>query len=108
MKFTFFLVSLLLAVAQSSAAEMPSFELNIKDHRFNPARLDVPAATKIKLVIHNLDATDEEFESYELNREKIIPGGKTATIYIGPLETGDYPFFGEFNEATAKGVLHAE
>jgi hypothetical protein len=29
-------------------------------------------------------------------------------VRIGPLAPGRYPFFGEFNQATAKGVVIAE
>jgi plastocyanin len=96
-----------LAVGLASAAE-PEVLLVIKGHRFEPAEVKVPAGQKIKLVVHNQDATPEEFESHVLNREKVIPGGAKATIYIGPLKPGRYPFFGEFNEATAKGVVVAE
>ena len=76
-------------------------------HLFHPARLEVPANTKIKLRVHNRDATPEEFESYELNREKVILGGRSAVIFIGPLEPGTYPFFGEFNPNTAQGEVIA-
>ena len=41
----------------------------------------------------------------ELNREKIIPGGKEVTVFIGPVKPGRYPFFGEFNQDTAQGVV---
>jgi hypothetical protein len=58
--------------------------------------------------VDNQDATPEEFESHELNREKVIAGKSKATIFIGPLKAGSYPFIGEFNEATAKGVVIAE
>ena len=84
------------------------FKLVIRDHRFEPAELRVPARTKVKLIVHNQDATAEEFESHELNREKVIAAGARATIFVGPLEPGRYPFYGEFNEATARGVLIAE
>jgi hypothetical protein len=43
-----------------------------------------------------------------MNREKVVPGGAKATIYIGPLKPGRYDFYGEYNEATAKGVVVAE
>jgi plastocyanin len=84
------------------------YVLTIEDHRFNPAELKVPAGQKIKLTVHNLDSTPEEFESYELNREKMVPGGKSTSIYIGPLEAGRYPFFGEFHQDTAQGVIVTE
>lgn len=84
------------------------FALVIKDHRFEPAELKVPAGQKIKLIVHNQDSTPEEFESHELNREKVISGGAKATIFVGPLKPGRYPFFGEFNEKTARGALIAE
>lgn len=86
----------------------PEVLLVIKDHRFEPAELKVPSGQRIKLVVHNQDGTPEEFESHPLNREKLIPGGVKATIYIGPLKAGRYEFFGEYHEATAKGVLVAE
>ena len=82
--------------------------LMIKDHRFVPSEIKVPAGQKIKLIVHNQDASAEEFESYELNREKVIAGGIKATIFIGPLKPGRYPFYGEFNVKTAQGVLIAE
>jgi hypothetical protein len=84
------------------------YSIQIKDHRFEPAELTVPAKKKIKLVIENKDATPEEFESYELNREKVITGNGKATIYIGPLSPGKYPYFGDFNQATANGIIIAK
>jgi plastocyanin len=82
--------------------------LVIKDHKFEPAEFKVPAGQRIKLVVHNQDAKPEEFESKALNREKIVPAGAKTTIFIGPLKPGRYSFFGEYNEATAKGAVVAE
>jgi len=102
------LVALLTLAALSVWAADNEFALTIRDHRFEPAELRVPANRKIKLVVHNQDGTPEEFESHELNREKVIPPGAKANIFVGPLKPGRYPFFGEFNEKTARGVLIAE
>jgi len=44
------------------------FTLLIRDHRFEPAELRVPAGKKLKIMIDNQDSTAEEFESHELNR----------------------------------------
>jgi hypothetical protein len=82
--------------------------LRIKDHLFYPAEVIVPANKKVKLLVINQDATPEEFESYELNREKVIIGNSKAIIFIGPLDPGEYPFFGEFNMSTALGKIIVE
>lgn len=97
----------LLAPMASFAADA-SFTLQIKDHRFQPAEIKVPAGKKIKLLVENKDATPEEFESHSLNREKVIAGNGSATIYIGPLAAGRYAFVGEFHEESAQGVIIAE
>ena len=99
---------LLLLIPLTALAADGDYTLVIKDHRFQPSELSVPAGSKIKLLIENRDDTPEEFESYSLNREKVIAGKGKATLYIGPLDAGRYPFFGEFNEATAQGVIVAE
>jgi plastocyanin len=104
---TIFLAAMSLSSIGAFAAGN-EFALAIQDHRFQPETLIVPAGTKIKLTIENRDATAEEFESHALGREKVIPGKSSAVIYIGPLQPGKYPFVGEFNEKTAKGVIVAQ
>ncbi|NQV69382.1 MAG: cupredoxin domain-containing protein [Pseudohongiella sp.] len=88
-----------------ASAAVAEIELVIKDHLFFPATLEIPAGQKVRIRIINQDSTPEEFESYELNREKIIVGNGQAVIFIGPLEPGRYPFFGEFFPKTAQGVV---
>lgn len=100
--------NLLVGSLSAVAGDQPTVDLVIKDHKFQPAEITVPAGVKVKLLVDNQDSTPEEFESYELGREKIIPGGQKAVIYVGPLKPGRYPFFGEFHEDTAKGVLIAK
>ena len=98
----------LLVLCSGAWAKTPVFELEIRDHLFHPDELHIPANTKVKLIVYNRDSTPEEFESYELNREKVIMGGRKANIFIGPLAPGVYPFFGEFNPNTALGRVIAE
>lgn len=100
------LISLLFCTL--AQAEVPTFTIEIRDHLFYPAQLVIPANTKVKLIVLNSDPTPEEFESYELNREKVIMGGAKAIIFVGPLAAGDYPFFGEFNPKTAQGLIRVE
>lgn len=94
--------------APSALAADDTFTLTIKDHRFDPVQLDVPAGKKLKLVVKNLDPTPEEFESHDLKREKVIAGKGQATITIGPLKPGTYKFVGEYHEASAQGQIVAK
>ena len=98
----------LYALSMVTAGATPVIEIIIKGHLFYPAEVRVPAGQKVKLMVINEDATPEEFESYELNREKVILGNSRAIIFIGPLKPGEYPFFGEFHMSTALGTVIAE
>jgi len=95
----------MILVSHHALAATPIIELKIQDHLFLPETIEIPANTKVKLLINNLDPTAEEFESYELNREKVISGNRKAVIFIGPLPPGEYPFFGEFYPKTAQGKV---
>jgi Cupredoxin-like domain len=107
-KLPVFLVMVAMFSAAPVRAETPEIVLEIQNHLFQPDVIRIPANTKVKLVIFNRDPTPEEFESYELNREKVIMGGSKAIVFIGPLLPGEYPFFGEFNPQTALGKVIVE
>lgn len=101
-----------LALIASAATFAPVFAaeygLTIKNHRFQPAELRVPANTPFTLRVDNADPTPEEFESKSLRVEKVIAGNSSGTFQMRALKPGRYTFFGEFNEATAQGALIAE
>lgn len=94
--------------ATAAAAQDAEVRVAIHDHQFVPTEITIPARTKVKLIVDNQDATAEEFESYELNREKVVSPKGQVMIFVGPLEPGRYPFFGEFHKETAHGVLIAK
>jgi hypothetical protein len=95
-------------VAVVARAEVKEYKLVIREHRFVPAELVIPANTKVKVSVVNEDATPEEFVSHELNREKIVTGKGSISVYLGPLKPGRYPFFGEFHMDTAQGAVIAK
>lgn len=80
--------------------------LSIKNHKFQPAELVVPAGKVVRLHIRNLDATPAEFESVSLRVEKVITGHGEGVIRLRPLEPGRYKFFDDFRPET-RGVLVA-
>jgi len=86
-------------------ADTPVFMIKIQNHLFIPSEIIIPENTKVKLVIDNVDDTDEEFESHDLNREKVIIARRKGIIFIGPLAPGEYPFEGEFFPKTAQGKI---
>ena len=94
----------LLLTSFATAAETLVVELVLKDHLFAPTQLLLPAGKKIKLLIHNQDDSPEEFESFSLNREKVILGEATGVVFLGPLEPGEHSFMGEYNPDTARGL----
>lgn len=93
------------AVAPAVRAEEPfEVRITIRNHRFEPAEIEVPAGRPLRLIVTNADSTPEEFESVGLGVERIIPGGATATLMTRPLRANrNYKFFGEFNQDTAQG-----
>lgn len=92
----------------SSALAIDEYILILKDHHFIPEKIYIPAYTKIKLIIDNQDNEVEEFESFALHREKIVPALSKIKINIGPIDPGEYKFFGDFHTKTAQGVIIAE
>jgi hypothetical protein len=89
----------------TSAAQADDFTLTFQNHRFDPTDITIPADTKIKLIVKNADTTAEEFESADLNREKVVAAGGQITVFIGPLSKGSYEFFGDFHQDTARGHI---
>ena len=89
-------------------ARADDLTLTLKNHKFSPTELKVPANKRVTLTVVNDDPTPEEFESHELKVEKVIPGKSKGVVRIGPLKPGRYPFFGEYHESTAKGAVIAQ
>jgi uncharacterized protein (DUF58 family) len=102
------LLPLLLAAAPTARAQDAAFTLTLKDHKFVPAELEVPANVRIKLTVKNEDPTPAEFESHDFKAERVIPGGREVTLTIGPLKPGTYGFVDEYREKDTKGRLIAK
>jgi hypothetical protein len=88
-----------------AVAHAADYTLTIKDHRFTPEVLEIPSGQKVRIMVVNNDPTAEEFESYELNREKVVSGNSQINVFVGPLDPGTYPFFGDFHKDVANGKI---
>lgn len=100
----------ILAAAPAALAEtapVHTVALTLKDHRFTPDKVTVPAGQKIRIELTNEDAALEEFDSDDLHVEKdVTPHGKVS-FTVGPLKPGKYSFMGELHADTASGDLTA-
>ncbi|MGD9769287.1 MAG: cupredoxin domain-containing protein [Pseudolabrys sp.] len=103
-------VAVLLAApcAYAPAFTADDLTVTIKDHKFTPSEIRIPANKRLSIVVINNDPTPEEFESLPMKIEKVIPGNSKALVRFGPIAPGRYEFIGEFNQATAKGVMITE
>jgi plastocyanin len=105
-KAPYFILPLLLSMPMVAFAQ--DYLITVKEGVFAPAETTIPAGQKIKVTVKNIGVTPAEFESYDLNREKIIPAKSEVIVFIGPLEKGTYTYFDDFHQNTPKGSIKAE
>ena len=91
---------MVLAVVPPALADDPSVSIVLKNNQFVPSEVQIPAGVKVKLVVRNDNPTPSEFESTQLHREKVVPPGQEITVFVGPLDPGNYEFFDDFHPET--------
>lgn len=89
-------------------AQLPVYEINLKNHIFYPNLIEVEKGQRFKLIVHNLDDTAEDFKTGVLRKDKIISGNSQEIIIIEIEKSGDYEFFGDFHKETAKGIISVQ
>ncbi len=90
-------LALCIVLPDYANADDSDIVIQIKDGKFVPNEVPVPAGKKVKLIVRNQDATMSEFESTEFHREKIVPPGGEISVFVGPLDAGSYEFFDDFH-----------
>ncbi len=75
---------------------------------FEPAAFNVPAGKSFKITVTNEGASAIEFESFELNRERVVQPGQTITVNLPKLDPGQYHFFDDFHHEVAQGTITAQ
>lgn len=97
-----------LACPVGAAADDSIQELQFRDGHFEPATLTVSANAPVKLRVKNTTANPIEFESFELNRERVVPPGGAITVFLPSLSPGTYHFFDDFHHDVPQGTLIAK
>ena len=108
MRVVLFLLALFLTLPLAAADTTPTFRVVLKEHRFIPAKIMVPANRVVILRIKNLDAEPEEFNSSDLKVQKVVTGNSEGIIRLHPLAPGRYTYQGEYHKQTAQGIIFAQ
>ena len=77
MRLAIALVVLASLMVPAGAAQAPEYVLRITDHAFVPSTLTIPAGQRVQLSVRNERRQPSEFESFELNREKVVAPAST-------------------------------
>jgi hypothetical protein len=95
---------LLAAATMPHAAELPTFAITLNGAGIEPARIDMPANTKVKFTLRNTGRGAVEFEGRDVRVEKVLAPGAESFVVLPPLKPGTYRFFDEFHP-DAKDML---
>jgi len=85
-----------------AAEELPAFEVVVRDGVFIPARIEVPAGRRVKLVLINEGPGPLEFENDEMRIEKVLNAGARSFVVLPKLKPGQYDFADEYNPITGE------
>ncbi len=83
-------------------------QIKFADGHFEPASFKVSAGTPIVLTVTNQATAPIEFESFELNRERVVQPGETITVKLPKLDPGQYHFFDDFHQEVPQGTITAQ
>ncbi len=95
----------LTAAGGARAEDLATYSITLKNHRFTPAEIHVPSGKPFFIAIANQDDAADEFEMHNPAIEKVIPADGQGTVRMRPLGPGRFPFFGDFHQDTAQGVI---
>src|SRR5437867_2661987 len=96
---------LLLGPTPAARADDLTVGLAVHEHGFEPAQIEAVAGSRIRLEITNHTPAAIEFESFELNRERVVQPGQTAAVYVSGLAAGRYEFFDDFHQQRRGALL---
>ena len=97
-----FLLVTLAFTAFSAQAE--DYTITLHNKVFEPAALEIPKDTQVKILVKNQDEKPAEFESSDIKREKVIAANSEAIVLVGPLSAGEYHYYNDFDRKS-EGVI---
>ena len=95
-------------LVSSARADDSQPQVKFANGHFEPASFNVAAGRPIKLTVMNQGDSAIEFESFELNRERVVEPGRSITVQLPKLDPGQYHFFDDFHHEVAQGTIIAQ
>jgi hypothetical protein len=83
-------------------------QIRFENHKFIPQTLSVPSGQKLTIKVVNASQETIEFESFKLNREKVVTPGQTITVHLPELSAGAYDFYDDFHQDVPQGSIVAK
>jgi plastocyanin len=83
-------------------------QIRFENHKFTPQTLSVPCGQKLTIKVVNASQETIEFESFKLNREKVVTPGQTITVHLPELTAGAYDFYDDFHQDVPEGSIVAK
>ena len=102
------IVLTVVALAAGTRAEDNVFELRYENRRFTPQTITVPANRPFRIKVINASKETVEFESFKLNRERVVGPGETIIVNVPALSPGSYDFYDDFHDDVPEGAIIAK
>ena len=83
-------------------------EMRFENRRFTPQTITVPANQPLTIKVTNASKEAIEFESFKLNREKVVGPGETIIVRVPALRPGTYDFYDDFHQDVPEGSIIAK
>src|SRR5215475_9977181 len=83
-------------------------EIRFENHQWKPLNLKVPANQAMTIKVVNASNETIEFESFKLNREKVVSPGSSVNVNLSALSPGSYDFYDDFHDDVPQGTITAE
>jgi len=104
--FAVFAVLLFSPIVRAEGGDVPVIRFH--DGAVEPGELVVRAQTPLRLRVVNETRDAIEFESFELNRERVVQPGAEIMVYLPALDPGSYKFFDDLHHGAAEGTITAK
>ncbi len=103
-----FIALTVVTLASGTRAADAVVVLRFENHRFVPQTITVPANRAFRIEVINGSKETIEFESFKLNRERVIGPGETLFVNVPALSPGHYDFYDDFHDDVPEGVIIAK